>query len=76
MAAALADHWWGLAPGRIGVVIDDHHLLHADALEFLALLIDVLPLNVHVLSAGQIVRSGGPELALELEKKGYDWLVQ
>lgn len=29
---------------------------------------------VHVMSAGRIVRSGGPELALELEEKGYDWI--
>jgi Fe-S cluster assembly ATP-binding protein len=29
---------------------------------------------VHVLVDGRIVRSGGPELALELEAKGYDWL--
>jgi len=29
---------------------------------------------VHVMLDGQIVKSGGPELALELEKKGYDWL--
>jgi Fe-S cluster assembly ATP-binding protein len=24
---------------------------------------------------GKIVQSGGPELALELEEKGYDWLI-
>jgi Fe-S cluster assembly ATP-binding protein len=29
---------------------------------------------VHVLYEGRIVRSGGKELALELEEKGYDWL--
>jgi Fe-S cluster assembly ATP-binding protein len=27
-----------------------------------------------VLSAGRIVKSGGKELALELEKKGYGWI--
>jgi Fe-S cluster assembly ATP-binding protein len=32
------------------------------------------PDRVHVLSGGRIVRSGGKELALELENKGYDWL--
>jgi Fe-S cluster assembly ATP-binding protein len=31
----------------------------------------VKPDFVHVLSAGRIVRSGGPELALELEREGY-----
>jgi Fe-S cluster assembly ATP-binding protein len=34
----------------------------------------VVPDYVHVLSDGQIVKSGGPELALELEERGYDWL--
>ncbi len=34
----------------------------------------IQPDEVHVLSSGRIVRSGGPELALELEEKGYDWL--
>ncbi len=29
---------------------------------------------MHVLSGGRIVRSGGPEVAAELEEKGYDWL--
>jgi len=31
---------------------------------------------VHVLSKGCIIRSGGPELALELEEKGYGWIDQ
>ncbi len=31
---------------------------------------------VHVLHDGRIIRSGGKELALELEEKGYDWLKQ
>ncbi|HUP92859.1 MAG TPA: Fe-S cluster assembly ATPase SufC [Solimonas sp.] len=35
----------------------------------------VKPDFVHVLSAGRIVRSGGPELAQELEQKGYAWLA-
>jgi Fe-S cluster assembly ATP-binding protein len=34
----------------------------------------VTPDHVHVLSAGRIVRSGGKELALELEARGYDWV--
>jgi Fe-S cluster assembly ATP-binding protein len=34
----------------------------------------VQPEFVHVMMAGRIVQSGGPELALELENKGYDWL--
>ena len=34
----------------------------------------VKPDAVHVMSGGKIVRSGGPELAVELEQKGYDWI--
>jgi Fe-S cluster assembly ATP-binding protein len=34
----------------------------------------VKPDVVHVLADGKIVKSGGPELALELEEKGYSWL--
>ena len=34
----------------------------------------IVPDYVHVLSGGRIVRSGGKELALELEKKGYGWI--
>ena len=34
----------------------------------------VQPDKVHVLIKGKIVKSGGPELALELEERGYDWL--
>jgi Fe-S cluster assembly ATP-binding protein len=34
----------------------------------------IVPDFVHVLSAGRIVKSGGKELALELEQKGYGWI--
>ncbi len=34
----------------------------------------VVPDYVHVMHGGRIVKSGGKELALELEEKGYDWL--
>jgi Fe-S cluster assembly ATP-binding protein len=36
----------------------------------------VIPDHVHVLVGGRIVRSGGKELALELEEKGYGWLEE
>ena len=36
----------------------------------------ITPNHVHVLFDGRIVRSGGPELAHELEKKGYDWIKE
>jgi Fe-S cluster assembly ATP-binding protein len=34
----------------------------------------IVPDHVHVLSAGRIAKSGGKELALELEERGYEWL--
>ena len=34
----------------------------------------IVPDFVHVLSGGRIVKSGGKELALELEQKGYGWI--
>jgi len=40
------------------------------------LLDHVVPDRVHVLSGGRVVKSGGKELALELEKRGYDWLKE
>jgi Fe-S cluster assembly ATP-binding protein len=40
------------------------------------LLNHIVPDFVHVLWQGRIVKSGGKELALELEAKGYDWLVE
>jgi Fe-S cluster assembly ATP-binding protein len=36
------------------------------------LLDHIRPDRIHVLAGGRIVESGGPELALELEKAGYD----
>ncbi|HSQ31771.1 MAG TPA: Fe-S cluster assembly ATPase SufC [Gemmatimonadaceae bacterium] len=35
----------------------------------------IVPDFVHVLVAGRIAKSGGKELALELEERGYDWVV-
>jgi len=36
----------------------------------------IIPDFVHVLADGKIVKTGGKELALELEEKGYDWLTK
>lgn len=36
----------------------------------------IKPDFVHILYKGRIVKTGGPELALELEEKGYDWIRQ
>ena len=35
----------------------------------------IKPDYVHVLYAGEIVKTGGADLALELEKRGYEWLI-
>ncbi len=40
-------------------------------------LLDHIPAErIHVLAGGRIVKSGGPELAREIEKQGYDWITQ
>lgn len=36
----------------------------------------IVPDHVHVLYQGEIIRSGGKELALLLEEKGYDWVIK
>ena len=36
----------------------------------------VRPDTVHVFMNGRIVRTGGPELAHQLEERGYDWLQE
>jgi Fe-S cluster assembly ATP-binding protein len=55
-------------------------LKRADAAQLLIthyqrLLDYIIPDFVHVLYDGRIVRTGGKELALELEEKGYDWII-
>ena len=36
----------------------------------------IKPDIVHILYKGRIVRTGTPELALELEERGYDWIKE
>ena len=36
----------------------------------------IIPDYVHVLMNGKIVKSGGKELAIDLEEKGYDWIIE
>ena len=36
----------------------------------------IVPDRVHVLAGGRIIRSGGKELAIELEERGYDWVLE
>ena len=39
------------------------------------LLDHIKPDRVHVLSGGRIIKSGGPDLALQLEREGYDGVI-
>ena len=36
----------------------------------------IVPDFVHVMAKGQIIKSGDKELALELESRGYDWILE
>ncbi|MFH2037698.1 MAG: Fe-S cluster assembly ATPase SufC [Candidatus Zixiibacteriota bacterium] len=53
------------APKDGGVILVTHYQ---------RLLNYIKPDKVHVMMDGQLVRSGGPELALQLEEQGYDWI--
>ncbi|AZG36264.1 Fe-S cluster assembly ATPase SufC [Shewanella psychromarinicola] len=70
----------GLDIDALKVVADGINTLRSPDRSFIVIthyqrLLDyVQPDFVHVLSEGQIVKSGGSELALELEQKGYGWL--
>ena len=44
--------------------------------QYQRLLEHIVPDFVHVLHDGKIIKSGGKELALELEEKGYDWITK
>jgi Fe-S cluster assembly ATP-binding protein len=54
------------SPDRTMVVITHHQRL----LDY------IVPDRVHVLARGRVLRSAGPELAQELERRGYDWLLE
>jgi Fe-S cluster assembly ATP-binding protein len=72
----------GLDIDALKVVADGVNALRAKDRAMLVIthyqrLLDYIkPDRVHILSAGRIVKSGGPELALELEKSGYDTFVK
>ena len=67
----------GLDIDALKIVADGVNALRAEKRSFLVIthyqrLLDYIkPDHVHVLAHGKIVKSGGPELALELEEKGY-----
>jgi Fe-S cluster assembly ATP-binding protein len=56
-----------LAGANVGILVITHYQ---------RILNYIKPHFVHVLAYGHMIRSGGPELALELEERGYDWLLK
>ena len=72
----------GLDIDALRVVADAVNQLRGEERSFIIvthyqrLLNYIVPDYVHVLHEGRIVKSGGKELALELEEKGYDWIRQ
>jgi len=62
---AVSDGVNKLAGPNVGILLITHYQ---------RLLNYIKPHFVHVLLSGRIVESGGPELALELEEKGYDFI--
>jgi len=70
----------GLDIDALRIVANGVNTLHADhravivITHYQRLLNYIVPDYVHVLSNGRIARSGGKELALELEEKGYGWI--
>ncbi len=72
----------GLDIDALGVVADGVNTLRSPEraiiliTHYQRLLNHIVPDRVHVLSGGRIIRSGGKELALELEEKGYGWLTE
>lgn len=55
-----------LRSDKVGLILITHYQRLLDYIK---------PDFVHVMLDGKIVQSGGPELALSLEEKGYDWLI-
>ncbi len=72
----------GLDIDALQVVADGVNSMRSDDRGFVVIthyqrLLDyIVPDFVHVLSDGKIIKSGGSELALELEKNGYGWIEQ
>ncbi len=70
----------GLDIDALKVVSDGVNALRAEdraimmVTHYQRLLNHIVPDYVHVLASGRIIKSGGRELALELEEKGYGWL--
>jgi len=71
----------GLDIDALKVVADGVNALRGKNRSFLVVthyqrLLDyIVPDQVHVLAGGKIIKTGGKELAMELEEKGYGWLT-
>ena len=82
IASKLPPDRLGLAEALLRVVADGVNALRSPDRAMIVIthyqrLLDyIVPDFVHVLSGGLIVRSGGKDLALELEEKGYGWIDQ
>ena len=72
----------GLDIDALKVVSNGVNLMRSENRGFLTIthyqrLLDyIVPDVVHVMNAGQIVKTGGPELAKQLEEKGYEWITE
>ena len=72
----------GLDIDAMRIVADGVNRLHSQdkalilITHYQRLLDYIRPHFVHVVLDGKVVLSGGPELALKLEEKGYDWVIQ
>lgn len=72
----------GLDIDALKVVANGVNSLRSESRSFLMvthyqrLLSYIVPDYVHVLAGGRIIRSGDKDLALELEERGYDWLLE
>ncbi len=65
-ALNIVSHWVNSRRGpKMGILVITHYQLLLDY---------IVPDVVHVMVDGRIVKSGPKELALEMEKKGYDWV--
>ena len=72
----------GLDVDAMRIVADGVNKMHTPETSYIVIthyerLLDMIkPDVVHILYNGRIVYTGGPELALELEEQGYDWIKQ
>ena len=72
----------GLDVDAMRIVADGVNKMHTDKTSYIVIthyerLLDMIkPDVVHVLYKGRIVKTAGPELAKEIEQRGYDWIKE